>query len=213
MKTKIFFLNLFFCLLFISCKEPLVSFEVAQPENVKAQKEFPKKLIGIYYNSENDTELVIKKYFIFKKTLVKDTLKISELDKNEIIKNDTLYKLNTNEKYKIIKINDSLFSNYVFSDTVFNVKKSDVLKRFKGYYFLSKSIEKTGLWEVEKLNLTKGVLNINGIETENEISLLENITESKKDTVKPFTIRPTKRQFKEFIKKNGFSNGEIYIKQ
>jgi hypothetical protein len=56
-------------------------------------------------------------------------------------------------------------------------------------------------------------LNINGIETENEISLLENITESKKDTAKPFTIKPTKRQFKEFIKKNGFSNGEIYIKQ
>ena len=79
-----------------------------------------------------------------------------------------------------IKINDSLFSNYVFTDTVFNLNKTDVLKKFKGYYFLNKSIEKTGFYEVEKLNLTKGVLNINGIETENEISLLENITESKK---------------------------------
>lgn len=145
--------------------------------------------------------------------LVKDTLKISELSKNEIIENDTLYKLNSNEKYKIIKINDSLFSNYVFTDTVFNLNKTDVLKKFKGYYFLNKSIEKTGFYEVEKLNLTKGVLNINGIETVNEISLLENITESKKDTVKPFTIKPTKKQFKEFIKKNGFSNGEIYFKQ
>jgi hypothetical protein len=213
MKTKIIFLNLIFCLLFISCKEPIVSFEVAQPENLKAQKEFPKKLIGTYYNSENDTELIIRKYFIFKKMLLKDTLKISELDKNEIIKNDTLYKLNSNEKYKIIKINDSLFSNYVFSDTIYNLKKTDVLKKFKGYYFLNKSIEKNGFWEVEKLNLTNGVLTINGIETENEISLLENITESKKDTVKPFTIKPTKKQFKEFIKKNGFSNGEIYFKQ
>ena len=213
MKTKIFFLNLIFCLCFISCKEPIVSFEVTQPENVKEQKEFPKKLIGIYYNLENDTELIIRKYFILKKILIKDTLKISELDKNEIIKNDTLYKLNTNEKYKIIKIDDTLFSNYIFSDTVFNLKKTDVLKKFKGYYFLNKSIKETGFWEVEKLNLTKGILNINGIETENEISLLENITESKKDTVKPFTIKPTKKQFKEFIKKNGFSNGEIYIKQ
>jgi hypothetical protein len=213
MKTKIIFLNLIFCLLFISCKEPIVSFEVAQPENLKAQKEFPKKLIGTYYNSENDTELIIRKYFIFKKMLLKDTLKISELDKNEIIKNDTLYKLNSNEKYKIIKINDSLFSNYVFSDTIYNLKKTDVLKKFKGYYFLNKSIEKNGFWDVEKLNLTNGVLTINGIETENEISLLENITESKKDTVKPFTIKPTKKQFKEFIKKNGFSNGEIYFKQ
>jgi hypothetical protein len=213
MKTKIILLNLIFCLFFISCKQPIVTFEVAQPENGKEQKEFPKKLIGNYYNSENDTELIINKYFIYKKMLIKDTLKISELSKNEIIKNDTLYKLNSNEKYKIIKINDSLFSNYVFTDTVFNLNKTDVLKKFKGYYFLNKSIEKTGFYEVEKLNLTKGVLNINGIETENEISLLENITESKKDTAKPFTIKPTKRQFKEFIKKNGFSNGEIYIKQ
>jgi hypothetical protein len=213
MKTKIILLNLIFCLFFISCKQPIVTFEVAQSENVKEQKEFPKKLIGNYYNSENDTELIINKYFIYKKMLVKDTLKISELSKNEIIKNDTLYKLNSNEKYKIIKINDSLFSNYVFTDTVFNLNKTDVLKKFKGYYFLNKSIEKTGFYEVEKLNLTKGVLNINGIETENEISLLENITESKKDTVKPFTIKPTKKQFKEFIKKNGFSNGEIYFKQ
>jgi hypothetical protein len=213
MKSKIYFLNLIFCLFYISCKEPIVTFEVAQPENVKEQKEFPKKLIGTYYNSENDSELIIRKYFIFKKMLIKDTLRISELDKNEIIKNDTLYKLNSNEKYKIIKINDSLFSNYVYSDTIFNLKKSDALKKFKGYYFLNKSIENTGFWEVEKLNLTKGILNINGIETENEISLLENITESKKDTVKPFTIKPTKKQFKEFIKKNGFSNGEIYYKQ
>ncbi|WP_264558444.1 hypothetical protein [Flavobacterium sp. N2270] len=213
MKSKIFFLNLIFCLFYISCKEPIVTFEVAQPENVKEQKEFPKKLIGTYYNSENDSELIIRKYFIFKKMLIKDTLRISELNKNEIIKNDTLYKLNSNEKYKIIKINDSLFSNYVYSDTIFNLKKSDALKKFKGYYFLNKLIENTGFWEVEKLNLTKGILNINGIETENEISLLENITESKKDTVKPFTIKPTKKQFKEFIKKNGFSNGEVYVKQ
>jgi hypothetical protein len=213
MKTKLFFLNLIFSIFLFSCKEPIVSFEVAQPENIKEQKEFPKKLIGTYYNSENNIELIIRKYFIIKKTLLNDTLRISELDKNEVIKNDTLYRLKPNEKYKIIKINDSLFSNYVYSDTIFNLKKTDVLKKFKGYYFLNKSIEKTGFWEVEKLKLTKGVLKINGIETENEISLLETITESKRDTVKPFTIKPTKKQFKEFIKKNGFVEGETYLKE
>lgn len=213
MKAKIIIFNLIFCLFITSCKEPIVSFEVPQPENVKEQKAFPNKLIGTYYNSENDTELIIREYLIFKRILTKDTLKISELSTNEIIKNDTLYKIDSNEKYKVVSINDSLFSNYVLFDTVFNLKKTDVLKKFKGYYFLNKTIKKTGFWQVQKLNLTKGVLSINRIETENDIRLLENSTNSIKDTIKPFIVKPTKKQFKEFIKKNGFSTGEIYIKQ
>ena len=213
MKTKLLILNLFIIVLFYSCKEPNVSFEVAQPENVKKQNKFSRNIIGTYYNLENKTELIIGENYIFKKMKTEDTLKISELDKNEIIKNDTLYKLNTKEKYKIRKITDSLFTDYVFSDTIFNLKKNNILKKYKGYYFLNKEIEKSGFWEVEKLNLKNGILKINGIETENEIRLLETITETKRDTLKHFSVKPTKKQFKEFIKKNGFKEGEIYLKK
>jgi len=213
MKTKLLILNLFIIVLFYSCKEPNVSFEVAQPENVKKQNKFSRNIIGTYYNLENKTELIIGENYIFKKMKTEDTLKISELDKNEIIKNDTLYKLNTKEKYKIRKITDSLFTDYVFSDTIFNLKKNNILKKYKGYYFLNKEIEKSGFWEVEKLNLKNGILKINGIETENEIRLLEIITETKRDTLKHFSVKPTKKQFKEFIKKNGFKEGEIYLKK
>jgi len=212
MKLKLIIVSLIILAFFNSCKEPIVTFEVAQPENIKTQNQFPKKLIGTYYNAETKTELIIGKNYIFKKMTIEDTLNISELDKNEIIKNDTLYKLNTNEKYKVRKLNDSLFTDYVFSDTIFNIKKNNILKKFKGYYFLNKQIEQTRFWEVEKLNLTKGVLKINGIETENEISLLETITETKRDTLKQFSVNPTKKQFREFIKKNGFTEGEIYLK-
>jgi hypothetical protein len=54
---------------------------------------------------------------------------------------------------------------------------------------------------------------LSSIETENELKLLESITETKMDTTKPFKIKPTKKQFKEFIKKNGFSEGKIYLKK
>lgn len=212
MKLKLLILNLFI-FLFYSCKEPIVSFEVAQPENVKQQSKFSRNIIGTYYNIESNTELIIRENYILKKMKIEDTLKISELNKSEIIKNDTLYKLNTKEKYKIIKINDSLFTDYVFSDTIFNLKNKNILKKYKGYYFLNKEIEKTGFWEVEKLSLTNGVLKINGIETENEINLLESITETKRDTLKLFSVKPTKKQFKKFIKNNGFTKGEIYLKK
>ncbi|WP_269242518.1 hypothetical protein [Flavobacterium limnophilum] len=213
MKNKLLFLNLSLLIILNSCKEPIVTFEEAQPKNVKEVNAFPKKIIGNYYNTENKTELIISKYSIFKKMIVEDTLKISEIDKNEIIKNDSLFNIKTKEKYKIKRINDTLFSNYVYSDTIFDINKTNVLKKFKGYFFLNKLIEKTGFWEVEKLNLSKGVLTINGIETENELDLLQSITETKMDTIKPFRIKPTKKQFKEFIKKNGFTKGEIYLKK
>ena len=202
---------LFAVVILISCKEPLVTFKAAQPENVKQQKIFPKKLIGRYF-SEN-AELIIGNYSIIEKLRVTDTFKISDLDKSEVITRDTLYNRNTGEKYRVFMINDSLFSNYIYSDTTFNLNRGDILKKYKGYYFLNRSISKTGFWDVEKVNLSKGILTINGIETEDEINLLETVTEARKDSARPFAVKPTKKQFKEFIRKNGFREGKIYLKE
>ncbi len=205
-----------FCLLSItlnSCKEPLVSFDEAQPQNVKEINSFPNKYIGTYYNLEDRSEITISKYSIFERMVSEDTINIKELDSNEILKNDSLFKIKTKEKYKIKKINDSLFTNYVFSDTTFRIGKNNILKKFKGFLFINKLVEKSGFWNVEKLNLSKGVIKISSIGTEDEIELLESITETKKDTTKPFKIKPTKKQFREFIKKNGFSGGKIYLKK
>jgi hypothetical protein len=196
-----------------SCKQPLVSFNEAQPQNVNEINAFPKKYIGTYYNLVDKSEIIISKYSVFEKMISEDTINIKELDKNEIIKNDSLFKIKTKEKYPIKRINDSLFTNYIFSDTTFRIGKNNILKKFKGYLFLNKHREKSDFWEVEKLYLSKGVIKLSSIETENELKLLESITETKMDTTKPFKIKPTKKQFKEFIKKNGFSEGKIYLKK
>jgi hypothetical protein len=210
MKQRLILIALILAL--YSCKKFTVGFDVSQPENTKEQKEFPKRLIGVYYNVDKNIELEIEKYFILKRIILDDTLKISDLDKTERVKNDTLYKLHSNTKYKILKINDSLFSNYIYVDTTFNLKTLDLLKKFKGYYFLNHKTE-NGSWEVEKLSLKQGVLKINGIRTENEISMMETITESKRDTIKPFIVKPTKKQFKAFVKQNGFTESDTYIRQ
>lgn len=198
-------------LAFNSCKEPLVTFIVPQPENVREQKEFPNKLIGTYYHAEGSSYLIIEKHFIIKRTTINDTLSISELSENERIIKDTFYDRNSNQKFKIRVVNDTLFTDLIILDTVFNIIKGDVLKKHKGYYFLNTKWEKT--WTVEKLSLAKGILQINSIKTQEEITLLETITNIKIDSAVTFKVKPTKKQFQEFVKRNGFSEGEIYLKK
>ncbi|MFN3757271.1 MAG: hypothetical protein ACK4RM_09975 [Flavobacterium sp.] len=70
------------------------------------------------------------------------------------------------------------------------------------YYFLNKSSDASDDWEALKLSLHKGVLRMNSISTQSEIDLLEEITVSAKDSSPPFIVNPTKKQFKEFIKRN-----------
>ncbi|MEW5677250.1 hypothetical protein ABGT15_13125 [Flavobacterium enshiense] len=201
-----------FCFLLISCKESIVKFSEAQPENSRNLKSFPGKLIGNYYDLENDTELEISKYLITKKLIFKDTFNIKELSKSEILRNDSVINIKTLEKFSVKRISDSLFTNYIYTDTIFNINEENILRKTKGHYFLS-SKDSENSWSVKKLSLKNGQLNLNNISTNEEIELLEEITETKKDTAKPFVVKPTKKQFKEFVKRNGFTEGEIYLKK
>ncbi|MFY8186962.1 MAG: hypothetical protein ACOVLC_03275 [Flavobacterium sp.] len=145
--------------------------------------------------------------------MITDTLNINEIDKNETIVNDCLINLKTNQKYQIKRINDSLFSNYVLIDTLFIINEAHVLTKLKGHFFLNKRIKNSDFWEVEKLTFSNGILNINRIETVEELNLLQSIVETKIDTLQPFTAKPTKKQFKEFIQKNGFVNVATYLRR
>jgi hypothetical protein len=210
---KYFHIIIFYSFIFIySCKEPLVSFSEAQPEGGKALESFPEKYIGSYYNPLEKIEITISQCCIMTKTVIDDTLNIREFGKDEMIKNDTLLNLITNQKYRITRINDSLFTNYIYEDTTFILGRKYCLKTFKGYLFLNKKKD-NGYWEVEKIKLNNGAIEIGSINTQNEINLLESITESEIDTtIVPYKIKLTKKQFKQFIQKNGFAESKVYLK-
>lgn len=202
---------LIFALLLISCREPLVQFSETQPENSRSLKFFPNKLIGNYYDSENEIDLEITNSMIVKKSTLKDTFNVKVLSGVEVLKGDTLVNTKTFEKTFVKRVNDTLFTNVLFKDTIFSINKGNVLKKMKGYYFLNIKHSENN-WVVKKLYLKKGLLNLNDISTNEEIEILEEITETKKDSSETFVIKPTKKQFREFVKKNGFSNGEVYLK-
>ena len=204
---------LLFCVLgIISCKKSEVAFAEAQPEKTSDLSSFPKHLLGEYYNVEQEKGLKISPFQIVRTMVMKDTFSRKDLSKYERITDDTLTNLQTSEKYVIKKIYDSLFTNYVFVDTVFTINKDNILRKMKGYYFLS-SKSSNDVWLVKKLFLKKGQLGINAITNKEDIALLEQITETKRDTTTPFIVQPTKKQFRAFIRKNGFSEGEVYLKK
>jgi hypothetical protein len=87
----------------------------------------------------------------------------------------------------------------------------NVVRKFKGYYFLNTRYDKTS-WAVEKVQFSKGELEISGISTEQDIESLIEITETPKDTVAPYIFTATKRQFKAFIRNDGFSDTEKFVR-
>lgn len=198
---KNFLLLVSFCAL-VSCKKPLANFTEAQPVNTKDQSSFPNKMIGTYHNYETDTDLIIQKELILNKQYFRDTL--SEKD---------LLKIQQEIHVAAAKLNDTLFiASYNVTDTLFNLQQNDILRKLKGYYFLNVANEDKN-WNVTKLKYKNNIVSLNDIRTEEEISKLQELTETATDSIRPATFTLTKKQFRKFVKQNGFTEGSIYVKK
>jgi hypothetical protein len=117
-----------------------------------------------------------------------------------------------NNSKEVVKRNgDSIITHVHYIDTLFQINYDNVVRKFKGYYFLNKRYDKES-WEVQKMKLSKGKLMISSISDKNDIESLKTITESSEDTVAPYNFTASKKQFKEFLKNNGFSDSETFVK-
>ena len=198
---KNFILLISICAL-ASCKKPLANFTEAQPANTKDQSAFPKKMIGTYHNYETDTDLIIQKELILNKQYFRDTLAQKDL-----------LKIQQEIEVTSTKLNDSLFiASYTVTDTLFNLKQNDILRKLKGYYFLNVANEEKN-WNVTKLKFKNNIVSLNDIRTEYEIHTLEQLTETVVDTIRPATFTLSKKQFRKFVKQNGFTEGNVYVKK
>lgn len=199
MKKFVLFISV--CAL-VSCKKPLANFAEAQPANTKDQSAFPNKMIGTYHNYETDTDLVIQKELILSTQYFRDTL--SEKD---------LLKIQQEIELTSKKLNDTLFiASYNVTDTIFNLQQNDILRKLKGYYFLNIANEDKN-WNVTKLKFKNNIVSLNDIRTEEEINTLAELTETVVDTIRPATFKLSKKQFRKFVKQNGFTEGSVYVKK
>ena len=195
-----------------SCGEAPVTFNEPQPTDTDNLSKFPDRLQGRYLSLADNSELVIGDKLIQRLYDFDQKIHPSQLDSNTRLSGDTIINLMTNTREVVKHDGDSLVTHFHYIDTLFQMDYDNVVRKFKGYYFLNKRYDKES-WDVKKIELSKGQLIVSTISTKEDIEYLKTITESKQDTAAPYKFTTTKKQFKEFIKNDGFSDSETFVRQ
>ena len=210
---KLLYVCLAVSLILVACGES-VTFQEPQPTDTDNLSKFPKRLQGQYISLRDSSTLIISDKLITR-SFDFSKIHLSELDKLDStfqLSGDTIIELETNEKQLIKRDEDSLIIRYI--DTLFQMNYDNVVREFKGYYFLNTRYhyDKTS-WVIKKIQLSKGQLIISSISNKQDMDNLTEIIKTPQDTVSPRKFSATKKQFTEFIKNEGFSDNEIFFRQ
>ncbi len=194
----------------IAC-EPPVTFDEPQPTGTDNLAKFPNRIQGQYISLHDHSTLSISDKLIQRIYDYDYAVHSNQLDSNSKLAGDTIIDLITNERTLIRRAGDSLVNHMHYIDTLFQMNSDNVVRKFKGYYFLNTRYEKES-WEIKKIKLSKGHLVISSISIKLDLENLKQITENQQDTVAPYNFSTTKRQFKEFIRNDGFRDNETFIR-
>jgi hypothetical protein len=195
----------------VACAPP-VTFNEPQPTNTDNLSEFANRLQGHYLSSADSSVLIIDAKTIQRIYDFDYTINSSQIDSNSRLSGDTIINVTTNTREIVKRAGDSLVTHINYIDTLFQIDYDNVVRKFKGFYFLNKRLDKES-WEVKKIELSKGQLIVSSISSKEDIENLKAITESTQDTVAPYNFAATKKQFKEFVKNKGFTDSEKFIRQ
>jgi len=209
----------------VSCGDyEYVRFETAQPEGVKESKFFNKKVKGEYINCSNSGDkLIISDELILNSRTFKFKNHRNDLgfDSTIIIDrniDEELSNLFISEGYEVEINGDTINASQTDIDTVFRISENQVLKKFKGSYFLNFK-EDESFWNVSRLNLTKDTLLIGQISASDTllrfdfVSKAEEFDDSDSTTITEYSINPSKKEFKKLMKPNSFEKCECYYKK
>lgn len=209
MQKKLSFLLALAAIMLFAC-EPPVTFKEPQPKDVAALGMFPEKIQGKYLSSEDSTFLLITPTSLIRLYDFNQKVHVSQLDSNLQIIGDTLFDQNTNEGQLIEFEGDSIVMHVNEPDTLFTIDDLNILKKYKGYYFVNiQTPEDT--WQVMKLELSRSKLTMSGINPKDDLVQLKSLTESTQDTT-PYVFSMTRRQFKKFVRNEGFRDREAFWK-
>jgi hypothetical protein len=189
-----------------------VRFEVPQPDSKSNEKAIPENLIGEYSSLSDSSTLIVTSGQIIKTAISDIAVLKTEMDSADQVqfKNDTTFSVVNSLLISDITVRgDSLFEHFVFKDTIFSASRGDVLRKFKGYYFLNERTSQNN-WHVTRLATTKKGLTLATVSTSEEIKNLRELTETTSDSI--YNFNPTRKQFKKFVKMKGFTNEHHYVK-
>ena len=193
------------------CDEPLATFSEPQPVNMENLPRIPKRLQGHYLNQTDNSQLAIDDQQIQRIYDFDVKGHLNQLDSNIRLSGDTLINLETKEKTLVKFDGDSLVIHQHQIDTLFHLDNDHVMRKFKGYYFISSLYDK-GSWEVKKIQLSKGRLILSKISEKLDIDNLKSITETNQDTLSTYKFQVSRKQFREFIDHEGFRDSETFVR-
>lgn len=187
----------------------IVSFEKPQPEGLSNEKGLPKRFAGEYISLNDSSRLTITPRLIIKYTIEDFSGRLDSSDLKET-KGDTSYSVKDSKITFNIRVKgDSAFQTWIYNDTLFDASRGDVLRKYKGRYFLNKQLSADSWWVRTLTKIDNGVT-LGSISTKEEIDNLRELTQTKSDSV--YSFRPTKKELRKFLKANGFSDKDTYIK-
>ena len=205
---KLITANLLILIFLLNSCEPPATFDKPQPESVKSATSFPQNLQGEYLSADQTSILSINNHIITRHYDYDFKEQKDSISSSYRLVGDTLVDQTDGTKEKVVVKGDTIIQHEDWTDTLFNISADNVLKKFKGYYFLNSRYSDNS-WEVKKVSLKKGVLNVSSISDKNDIQKLKEITETTADTTSTlFTL--TRRQFKTFIRQDGFGEQETF---
>lgn len=210
---------------FVSCGDyEYVRFETSQPDGTKESKSFSRKTKGEYISCSNpDDKLIVSDNLILNSRTFKFKSHRNDLefDSTIIVDRDVdeeLSQLFIREGYDIEIIGDTINASQINIDTVFQISDNQVLKKFKGSYFLNFK-EDESFWNVSRLNLTKDTLLIGQISPSDTLLRFdfvdkhEEFNESDSTTTTEYSINPSKKEFKKLVKPNSFDKCKCYYRK
>lgn len=201
---------LFLLLVFLFSCEPVVTFEEPQPVSIPKLNAFPDRLLGEYLSVNDSSFLIITEKSIFRKYDFSFPLDSNVLGKKFKIKGDSLLNLETKERFLIGERNKHPFIQVQGMDTLFSLSHTNVLKKFKGQYFLNTWYKEKG-WAVESIRFSRDGLTMSQISPEKDVAEIRKIKNLSPDSLSLYQVDFSKKDFKQFIKKKGFSVHEKFI--
>ncbi len=207
---KLYCFSLILAAIFMSACQPPVTFTEPQPKDVAALSGFPQRIQGRYLCAEDSSFLQITANSMIRIYDFNEKLHLDDLDSTEQIIGDSLYDLNTNTGQLIRIEGDSIVMHVHDIDTLFTIDKLNVLKKYKGYYFVN-IYKPEENWEVKKLGFSHSKLILSSISTKQDLEQLQTMTESTQDTI-PYVFSLTRKQFKTFVREEGFRDSEEFFK-
>lgn len=170
--------------------EPAATFTEPQPNTSEALNSFPSKIQGDYIDNNHTSTLHILETSITR-----------EYD-YDVYEPDTIANNNVPA--------DTVKHHYHNVDTLFVLSPNHIVKQWKGAFFLNSKYDNQS-WEVQRMQLHHGILQIASISKTDDIDLLKALQDTSSDTLaQPIVF--SKKQLKQFVKQGGFSDREVFRK-